>query len=95
MANKDAGRMYSFAMAGAGSSEALWAWFAARREIESAIAALDEAAAALVALVADSDWQSDGVRALHALLSDLRSRASAQIASLSERARELERVGFA
>lgn len=85
--------MYSFAIAGAGSSDALWAWIVARREIESAIAALDEAGAALLTLVADSDWQSDGVRALHALLSDLRSRASAELASLFERERELERIG--
>ena len=91
----DAWRMYSFAIAGAGSSEALWAWFAARREIESAIAALDDADTALLTLVADSDWQSDGVRALHALLSDLRSGASLELAGLSERKRELERIGIA
>ncbi|MFY9714511.1 MAG: hypothetical protein WAK00_13650 [Microbacterium sp.] len=85
--------MYSFAIAGAGSSEALWAWVAARREIESAIAALDVAVADLMTLAEDSDWQSDGVRALHALLADLGSRASAEIASLFERERELERIG--
>ena len=87
--------MYSFAIAGAGSSEALWAWFAARREIESAIADLDDAVVALLALVADSDWQSEGLRALHTLLSELRSRASAELASLFERERELERIGIA
>lgn len=87
--------MYSFAIAGSGSSEALWAWFAARREIESAIAALDDAGVALPALVADSRWQSEGLRALHALLSDLRARASGELASLSERKRELERIGIA
>ncbi|WP_102193504.1 hypothetical protein [Microbacterium aurantiacum] len=87
--------MYSFAIAGAGSSEALWAWIAARREIESATAALDVAVAGLQTLAEDSDWQSDGVRALHALLSDLRSRASAELASLFERERELERIGAA
>lgn len=85
--------MHSFTIAGGGSSDALWAWFAARREIESAIASLDEAGAALVTLVADSDWQSEGVRALHELLSGLRALTSAEIASLSEREWELERIG--
>ena len=87
--------MYAIDIAGAGSSAALWAWFAAGREIDGALAALDDAGAALLPLVAETDWHADGVRALHALLDDLRLQTEEERGRLSAREWELERIAGA
>ena len=88
----DAGRMHSFTHAEAYASDAFWAWVTARRDIDAAITALESAGAALVALVDESDWQSDGVRALHELLGRVQDGTGSEIGGLQVRARELEAV---
>ncbi|WP_309104020.1 hypothetical protein [Microbacterium sp.] len=84
--------MYAIDIAQTGSSEALWAWFAAGREVDEALSELDAAGAALVPLVAETDWHADGVRALHTLLEDLRRQTESERGRLSARQWELERM---
>lgn len=75
------------------SSEALWSWFSARRHLDEAIAGFDDVGAGLLPLVDASQWQADGVRALHVLIVDLKDRAMAEISQLESRRWELEAVG--
>lgn len=84
--------MHSFTHAEAGVSEALWAQVSALQDVRSAMTALDTAGAALVGLVDDSDWRSDGVRALNELLRRLTERTGEQRGALAVREWELERV---
>lgn len=67
--------MYSFAIADGAASEALWAWARARWAVTAAIDALDTAGACLVGIIADTGWESDGVRALTDTLDDLEARS--------------------
>lgn len=85
--------MYSFEHAESYASDGLWAWFSARSELSAAISAVDCARTALMTLVDDSAWQSDGVRALHDLLGRLHDRARTVGAALEARAGEIEAVG--
>ncbi|KJQ52861.1 hypothetical protein [Microbacterium sp. SA39] len=87
--------MYSFTQAEAFSPDGLSAWFSARQEIDAAIGALESAGVALMRLVDDSDWQSDGVRALHEQLRQFQSRAGVELGSLQARESEVEAVGVA
>jgi hypothetical protein len=87
--------MYSFTHAEAFSSDGMWAVFSAAREIGAAISTLDSAGSALVSLIDDCDWQSDGVRALHELLGRLQDRTAAQLGDLKTRQWEIEAVGAA
>ena len=65
-----------------------WVRFAAC-EIQAAIWTLEDAGAALVGLVSRADWQSEGLRALHALLARLRDDIGAQVGQLTVREWEL------
>ena len=89
----DAGGMYSFAIAAGGVSEQMWQALAARRALSDALDALDSAAALLASLVADTDWQSAGVRALHAKLAEFRGRTDGEAGDIYVRWAELERFG--
>jgi hypothetical protein len=53
---------------------------------------LEDACAALVGLVADTDWQSDGVRALHELLEEHRRLADGYWGVVRAQVWELESV---
>ncbi|MDQ0643319.1 hypothetical protein [Microbacterium murale] len=75
------------------SSEAIWRWFSAQRALNEAITALEDAGAGLLPLVDASDWQADGVRALHTLIVDLKARATVEVGVLSSRLWELEASG--
>jgi hypothetical protein len=85
--------MYDIAIAEAWASEQLWALYAAIGAVDDAIAALEEAGAGLLPLIADSEWASDGVRALHELLNDIKDRSASEIAQLGDRIWELEAIG--
>lgn len=84
--------MYSFTMAEAGTSDDVWNWFCATREVRAAIDATEEVAAALAVLVHDTHWESDGVRALHRLIVSLQEGCEGVADALHVRAAELERV---
>lgn len=85
--------MLNIIAAEAWSSEALWTWFSAQRAVNEAITALEDAGAGLLPLLEASDWQADGVRALQALIVDLKERATAEVGELSSRLWELEAAG--
>ncbi|MFJ6533053.1 hypothetical protein [Microbacterium sp. NPDC091662] len=61
----------------------------ASKEIGGAISTLEEAGATLVALADSSDWQSEGFRALNALLERLRDDTGVEIGHLAAREWEL------
>ena len=65
---------------------------AALRELRTAMGALEEACAALVGLVDESNWQSDGVRALHELLAELQRLANGHLGAVRGKVWELEGV---
>ncbi|MFK3677507.1 hypothetical protein ACI2IP_07230 [Microbacterium sp. NPDC090218] len=83
--------MYSLAPDRVVSSAELWARLVTRREIDAALVVLDDAGAALVRLVDDADWESQGLRALHALLGRLRDDTGVELGHL--RVREWEATG--
>lgn len=85
--------MYPHAPDHAVGSEALWVWFAACREIADAISILEHAETALIPLVGDADWQSEGLRALHDLLARLRDDTGIEVGRLKMRERELTAGG--
>lgn len=82
--------MFTYDAAGAWTSDNLWAWFSAQRAISEAISALEDAGASLLPLVAASDWQAEGVRALHQLIIELKDRAAAETGQLSSRLWEID-----
>lgn len=83
--------MYTFAHAQPVASADLWIPIAVRREIGEAIALMEDAGAELVALASDAAWESDGFRALQALLSRLREDTGAEVGELT--VREWEAAG--
>ena len=85
--------MYSIAIADGWASDGLWAWTQASIEVDAAAASLDSTCTALGAVIADTAWDSDGVRMLNEKLVELRSRAGAESAALGERSCELQRAG--
>jgi hypothetical protein len=85
----DAGAMYSFANILNTGSAQLGDRLLASQEIGAAIATLEEAGATLVALADRSDWQSEGFRALNALLERLRDDTGVEIGNLKVRGCEL------
>ena len=87
--------MYSIAPDHAVGSEALWVSFLARRELADAISILERAGAALIPMLDDSDWQSDGLRALHDLLARLRDDTGVELGHLQVREWELAAGGGA
>lgn len=74
-------------------ADALGNWFAAQRAVGGAIVALEDAGAGLLPLVEASDWQSDGVRSLHALIIDLKERVTYETGVLNSLLWELESAG--
>lgn len=86
-------RMYSFAIAEAGASNQLWAIFQAGRELRAAVAALDDAGGSLLTLSTDTQWHSDGMRALQRKLDEFAGRTSAESGEVRDRAHEVERAG--
>ncbi|MFJ2551976.1 hypothetical protein [Microbacterium sp. NPDC087591] len=85
--------MYSFTTAESWSSPGLWSWLVAGRETRAALDAVEEAAGGLQRLAVDADWQAQGVRALHALLTEFQRRAEAVMAELYVRDWEITRAG--
>lgn len=84
--------MHSFTIAESGTSADAWACLQAAAAVDEAIAALDAAGAALVGLTVDTEWQADGVRALHDRLVALQASAGAEVGRLSSRSWELDRA---
>ncbi|MGP6169929.1 hypothetical protein ACTU6V_01820 [Microbacterium sp. A204] len=82
--------MLNFIAADALASDALFACCSAQRALRDAIAAHEEAAAALVPLIADSEWHAKGVMALHELLIDLRARTAGEVGELENRLHEVQ-----
>lgn len=69
-----------------------WAKSAALRELRDAIDALDSARSSLVGLAADTEWHSDGVRAMQQSLDDLQRRAGVLAGALRFREQEIVAV---
>jgi hypothetical protein len=81
--------MYSLAPDPVATSAELWARLVAHREISAALSTLEDVGTALVRLVDDADWESEGVRALHDLLGRLRDDTGVELGRLKVREWEL------
>ncbi|HCS61267.1 MAG TPA: hypothetical protein DIW46_07710 [Microbacterium sp.] len=77
--------MFNYDAPEAWPSENLWAWYSAQRNMMDAVDALESAGAGLFLLMATTDWQAEGVRALHELIIELRDRTSAEVAHVGSR----------
>jgi len=84
--------MHSFTIAESGTSADAWACLQASSAVDEAISALNAAGAGLVGLTVDTEWQADGVRALHERLVAFQSTAGVEVGRLSSRAWELDRA---
>lgn len=84
--------MYSFALAQTGAADTAWAQFCAVAALRSAVEALDDVRASLAVLTADTDWHSDGVRAMQHSLDDLRRRTRVEASEMRSRESEAERI---
>lgn len=84
--------MHSFTIAETGTSADAWACLQAASAVDEAVTALNSVGAALVGLTVDTEWQADGVRALHERLVAFQSAAGAEVGRLSSRAWELDRA---
>ena len=84
--------MYSFTTADAGASEDVWIWISAAQEVRAAIDAVEEVAAAFSALLHDTHWNAEGVRALRALLHSLLAASKGEVADLHARSAEIDTV---
>lgn len=84
--------MYSFALAQTGAAENAWAKAQAQAALQSAIDALDDARASLAVLTSDTDWHSDGVRAMQESIDDLRRRSRVEAAEARTRESEVARI---
>ncbi|WP_300267161.1 hypothetical protein [Microbacterium sp.] len=82
--------MFNIDSAGVWTSDNLWAWYAARQSVSEAISALEDAGVGLVPLIDASNWQADGVRALHEQLQTFKDRTAAESGQLSSRKWEIE-----
>jgi hypothetical protein len=85
--------MYSFIMAEAGTSDDVWNWFCAARELRTAIGIVEDTAAALARLILDTTWDAEGVRALQDALSAMQLASEHELGELHVRAAELDRAG--
>ncbi|MFT4258325.1 hypothetical protein [Microbacterium sp.] len=83
--------MYSFTIAGTGTSQDAWRWLQACAAVDDAIAAMNAAGARLIGLTADTQWAADGVRMLNSRLVQLQTEAGLEASRLSSRAWELDR----
>ncbi|APH46416.1 hypothetical protein BMW26_16810 [Microbacterium sp. 1.5R] len=84
--------MYSFALAQTGAADTAWAQSRAVAALRSAVEALDDVRASLAVLTADTDWHSDGVRAMQHSLDDLRRRTRVEASEMRSRESEAERI---
>lgn len=82
--------MLNFIASEAWASDGLWAWYSARQAVDEAIIALEDAGAALLPLIEQSEWHAKGVMALHELIIELRARAAAEVGELSSRLSEID-----
>ena len=83
--------MYSIALPQTGSADGAWAKAQAVAALGTAVDALDDVHASLAVLASDTDWHSDGVRAMQESLDDLRVRT--RVESSETRSREFEAEG--
>lgn len=65
-------------------------WVLAYSAVEEAISALEDAGAALIPLIYESEWQAAGVRSLHQLILDLKTRTVAEIGEAGARHWEIK-----
>lgn len=84
--------MWNVIAADAWTSQSFWAWYCARRAVEQAVVAFEDAGGALASLREASNWQAQGVRALHQLLDDEYGRTTAQVGALHACLWEIERL---
>ncbi|MFJ2544214.1 hypothetical protein [Microbacterium sp. NPDC087589] len=84
--------MYSFALAQTGAADTAWARAQALAALRTAVEALDDVRASLAVLTADTDWHSDGVRAMQDALEDLRRRTRPEASEMRSRESEAERI---
>lgn len=84
--------MYEIDALSPGYPGGLWPRIAAARALAEAIEALQDAGTALLPLLADSDWQADGVRALHDLITELLDAGAAEVGVLLARQGEVDLV---
>ena len=71
-----------------------WAKADARRELREADEALDSARAALLGLAADTQWRSEGVRAMQDAIDDLARRTGAVGITVRFSVRQVEAVAL-
>lgn len=71
----------------------LWVRLVVSRELGIALAALEEAGAGLVPLAADTDWQSEGFRALSERLDRLSDDTGLEVGRVKSREWELTAGG--
>lgn len=84
--------MHSFPLAQTGAAESAWAKAQALAALHTAIEALDDARASLAVLTSDTDWHSDGVRAMQESLDDLRRESRVEAAEARTREAEIARI---
>lgn len=65
-------------------------WVRAYTAVEEAIGLLEDAGAALNPLIYESEWQANGVRALHELIVELKRRTAIEIGELGTRLWEIQ-----
>lgn len=83
--------MYSIALTHTGTAEGAWAKAQAVAALGTAVDALDDVRASLAVLASDTDWHSDGVRAMQQSLDDMRVRT--RVEASDTRSREFEAEG--
>ena len=84
--------MLNIIAADALASAALYDCYCAQGALREAITAHEDAASALVPLIADSEWHAKGVMALNELLVDLKARTATEAGELENRLYELQSV---
>lgn len=84
--------MHSIALAQTGAAETAWARAQALAALRTAVEALDDVRASLAVLTSDTDWHSDGVRAMQSALEDLRLGARLEASEMRSRESEAERI---
>lgn len=84
--------MNPFVNAVSAGSDDLWAWSAASHEIIVAMRSLDETGAVLRILADESQWRSDGVRALNIVLERFQHRTRTEVGELRMRQWEMDRA---
>lgn len=85
------GLMFTYHRADIGMiSGAALEWVLGFRALEEGISELEDAGAALIPLIYDSEWQAAGVRSLHELIVELKTRTAVEISELGIRLWEIK-----